>query len=66
MDSDEDVDWIEIRAPAGSLGLRFGDGPRVAQAEALPSPVAAWNSTTTTENATLPTDAPGRVDGPHL
>ena len=31
MDSDEDVDWIEIRAPAGSLGLRFGDGPRVAQ-----------------------------------
>ena len=31
MDSDDDVDWIEIRAPAGSLGLKFGDGPVIAQ-----------------------------------
>ena len=33
-------------------------------AAALPSPVAAWNSTATVENTTLPTDTPGRVDGP--
>lgn len=34
-------------------------------AAARPSPVTAWNSTTT-DNATLPTDTPGRVDGPRV